>query len=431
MPGRFAVRISWKSVEGALPRRADRASAHAPLMERARRAGAERTQPFREGEVRLWLWIGAVALVVLAYMPVQWPATSDLATRLGTILSMVFLVAAVGLKFRMGNRAFAVAWGVVSILYVATAVAGVALLEQRDFQVPAVLVSFGFFVLAGINVVFVLEEMVHDIHRELLSRRRFWVALPDLGLLAATVVLAILPPLGGPRLGGALGAGVLGVSALGLYWVVRAFRPMRQAILRELHLLAYGVFLASLLADGVRQLHNVSLLVPSVAAFLILVLTWLYVSYTAIQRAHFLLGGRDVLPWMAVLLSASHATVTHALGRFEAGGGRAVLELANQRTAYLVLGVWLGIAIYALQGVYGLVVRIRDERALGPSSRMVAARIARLVETSLALQGRVAAAAAGVLAGMDKVMPGRHHPPERHHERALEEELRRWRDEEE
>ncbi len=377
------------------------------------------------------MWIGAAALVVLAFMPVQWPSTRDLAARLGTILSMVYLVAAVGLKFRMGHRAFAVAWGLVSILYVASAAAGVALLEQRDFQVLAVLVSFGFFALAGINVVFVLEEMVHDIHRELLARRRFWVALPEATLVGATIALALLPSLGGPRLGGALGAGILGCSALGLYWVVRAFRPLRQAILRELHLLAYGVLLASLLADGVRQLSTASLLVPSVAAFLILVLTWVYVSYTAIQRAHFLLGGRDVLPWMAVLVSASHAIVTHALVRFEAGGGQAVLELASQRTAYLVVGVWLGIVIYALQGLYGLVVRIRDERSLGPSSRMAAARIARLVETFLAIQGRAAATVAGILAGVDRALPGQRHPPERYHEAALEEELRQWRDEEE
>ncbi len=400
-------------------------------MERARRSGAERSRPFRDGEARLWLWIGAAALVVLAFLPMQWPTSRHLAERLGTIFSMVFLVAAVGLKFRMGNRAFVAAWGLVSIAYVVSATAGVALLEQKDFQVLAVLVSFGFFVLAGINVVFVLEEMVHDTHRVLLSRQRFWAALPEATLLAATTLLAVLPALGGPRLAGSLGAGILGCTALGLYWVVRAFRRLRPGILRELHLLAFGVFLASLLADGVQYLSDASLLVPSVAAFLILVFTWVYVSYTAIQRAHFLLGGRDVLPWMAVLLSASHAILTHALVRLEAGGGQAVLELANQRTAYLVVGVWVGIAVYGLQGIYGLVVRIRDERALGPSSRLAAARLARLVETFLALQGRVAAGAVALLAGADRILPGQHHPPERVHELALEREMKQWMDEEE
>jgi hypothetical protein len=176
-----------------------------------------------------------------------------------------------------------------------------------------------------------------------------------------------------------------------------------------MHLLILGALGACALADAIQYLQDASGLVPSIVAYLALLGTWVYVSYTTLQRTHFLLRGRNALPWVSILLSASFAIVAHAQGLFLARGSGAVEDLVGQRVTYMVIGVWTGIGFYAARAAWRLlsgIARIRE----GPV-RTVAKEGARVAGGVVATERLVEAATYRIYKGLDRVIPGTHQPP--------------------
>jgi hypothetical protein len=387
---------------------------HEPFLRRLRKAGHD-PEPFR-ARARTWLALGVVALAILALVPVLAPAWSTLTQRLATLLSLVFLMAAVGLWLGMRARAFAVAATFVLGLYALTSWTPLLAVPFQDFFVVAVLVSFAIFALAGFNLVFVLEEVVYDAHARVHVAGRGWQALPT----ALCVLLAVALPLwrayaGGPSLPALWLAAVVGGLLLLAWWAIAWASDLHETIvLRELHLFVLGALAATALADGVRaagRLHSLPSLVPSLFAYLVLIGTWVYVSYTTLQRTHFLLRGDNWRPWVAILLGASFAILAHSQVLVEREGASAVADLVDLRISYLIAGVWLGIAFYAGRGFTRVVRYAQATGALGGRSARIASGAGK-VAGGLLVPGRVLeGAATAVFKGLDAALPGHHEPP--------------------
>jgi hypothetical protein len=271
--------------------------------------------------------------------------------------------------------------------------------------------SFGIFALAGFNLVFVLEELVYDGHRLLHLRSRAWLALPTLLALALALLIPTMERHGGPHLPALWVASILVASGMLGWWAVRSVSPAEDdgLIVREMHLLILGALGATALADGIHYLQEASGLVPSLVAYLALLGTWVYVSYTTLQRTHFLLRGTNALPWVAILLSASFAIVAHAQALFVIKGSGAVEDLVGKRVTFMVVGVWVGIAFYAARTGWRLLASLAVTRQ--GAVRTVANRGARFAGGVLATERLVEKTTYRVYKGLDRVLPGSHHPP--------------------
>jgi hypothetical protein len=389
--------------------------AHEPFLRRLRRAGRD-PEPFRS-RARTWLLLGALALALLAFVPVLAPEWSTLTQRLATLLSLVFLLAAVGLWLGMRARAFAVAAVLVLGLYALTSWARLAF-PLQDFFVVAVLVSFSVFALAGFNLVFVLEEVVYDAHVRIHLAGRAWHAAPTATCVALAAALPAWRHLGGPPLTALWVAAVAGALLLLAWWTVAWANALEDKVslrvLRELHLFVLGALAATALADGVRVamgLLDLPALIPSLFAYLVLIGTWAYVSYTTLQRTHFLLRGDNWRPWVAILLGASFAVVAHSQVLVGRQGAGAVADLVDARVAYLVAGVWVGIAFYAGRGLTRVVRHAQATGVLGRRGARIAQGAGK-VAGGLLVPGRVLEGAAqAVFKGIDTVLPGQHVPP--------------------
>jgi hypothetical protein len=379
-----------------------------PFLARLRRAG-HNPAGFHPRHTSFWLVAGIVLLAVAIVLPFLAPRLAPLSQRTATLASLVFLVATPGLVMGMGRRAFLVATVLVAVLYGLTAWGGIAF-HLEDLFILAVVTSFAIFALAGFNLVFVLEEIVYDGHRLLHLRSRAWLALPT--LLAPRLALFI-PAWGryGIHLPALWVASVLVAAAMLGWWAVRAIEPIPNdaAIVREMHLLVLGALAATGLADAVHYLQEASGLVPSLVAYVALLGTWVYVSYTTLQRTHFLLRGTNALPWVAILLSASFAIVAHAQALFLAQGSPAVESLVGQRVAYMVTGVWIGIGFYAARAVGRLLSGVAANRK--GAVRAVAKEGVRVAGGVLATERLVEAATYRLYKGLDRVLPGSHRPP--------------------
>jgi hypothetical protein len=387
-----------------------RGDAHAPFLARLRKSGLD-PSAFRHRHVAPWVVVGIVVLGLAILMPFTAPGLAPLSQRVATLASLVFLLATPGLVMGMGRRAVWIALLLVGLLYGLTAWGGVAL-HLEDLFVVAVIMSFAIFALAGFNLVFVLEEMVYDTHRLLHLRSRAWLAVPTALALALALAIPGWERRGGPHLPALWAASLAASGALVGWWAVRAVSPMPndRAILRELHLFVVGTLAATGLADAIHYLQEATGLVPSLVAYLSLLGTWVYVSYTTLQRTHFLLRGRNVLPWVAILLSASFAIVAHAQGLYAAQGTPAVESLVGQRVTYMVVGVWVGIAFYAARAAW----RLLDKFAAGRKGavKAVAREGAKVVGGVLATERLVETTTYQIYRGLDKVLPGTHRPPE-------------------
>ncbi|MCA1812070.1 MAG: hypothetical protein LC623_08690 [Halobacteriales archaeon] len=394
----------------AAPEAGPRPDRHAPFLRRLRRAG-HNPSAFHPRHTSFWLVAGIVLLAVAIVLPFAAPRLAPLSQRVATLASLVFLVATPGLVMGMGRRAFLVALALVLLLYGVTASGGVAF-DLEDLFVVAVLMSFAIFALAGFNLVFLLEEMVYDAHRLLHLRSRAWLAVPTLLALALALLIPEWERHGGPRLPALWVASVLVSAGLLGWWAVRALEPVRDdtAVVRELHLLVLGALGATALADAIHYLQQASALVPSLVAYVILLGTWVYVSYTTLQRTHFLLRGSNALPWVAILLSASFAIVAHAQARFLEQGNEAVERLVGQRVTFMVIGVWIGIGFYAARAGWRLLSGIARQRR--GAVRVVAKEGARVAGGVLATERLVEAATYRLYKGLDRVLPGSHQPPE-------------------
>lgn len=387
---------------------------HLPFLARLRHAGHDE-EGFHAPRVSSWFRLGVLAVGVLAVLPFLAPGLSGLTERLANLGALVFLVSAVGLWLGLGGRAFLVAFTLVAVLYAATAWTPLAF-PLADFFVVAVVASFMVFALAGFNLVFVLEEVVYDVHVRLHVRHRVWEALPTIVVLGLSFALPLWSERGGPSFPALWSASVASTLVLLGWWFIAVVnRVPGGTVLRELHLLVVGALLASGAADGIGQLSRLqSLLIPSLVAYLLLIGTWVYVTYTTLQRTHFLLRGEDPAPWVAILLGASLAIVAHAQVLFATEGSRAVTDLVNTRLKYLSLGLWVGVAFYVARSLARILVYVRDTSELSARGQRVAGQAARVAGTiegtgERALQG----AANVVLRGIDHALPGPSAPPKK------------------
>lgn len=383
---------------------------HQPLLARLRVAGHDETG-FHAPKVSTWFRIGVAAVAVLAILPFVTPQWSQTTERLATLGALVFLVAAIGLWLGLGSRAFLVSGTLVGLLYAATAWTPYAF-PFADFFVVAVVASFAVFALAGFNLVFVLEEIVYDIHVRLHPRSRWWQALPTLVILGLAVALPFWTRHGGPALPAFWIASVIGAAVLLGWWFVALVNDLSgRIVLRELHLFIIGALAASLAADGIVLLARLPSILPSLFAYLVLIGTWIYVSYTTLQRTHFLLRGDNAGPWVAILLGASLAIVAHAQVLFAQRGTTAVTDLADRRLHYLAGGLWLGIAFFVLRSLVRILGHVRQTRGLGARGRHVADKAARVAGRLEESERVLHDAADLVLRGIDQVLPGEKAPP--------------------
>ncbi len=385
------------------------------MLKRIRRLG-QPTAPFRKGGLGPWLVVSIGLLATTILVPFVAPKWAGLDERIATLAALTFLLAAPGLAMRMGRRAVWIAASVVAVLYGLSAWGGLAL-HLEDLFLVAVLVSFGIFLLAGLNLVLVLEEMVYDIHRLLVHpRNRAWMGAPFLLVAALSLGLPWWEAHGGPGFPVLYTAAVACSLLLGLWWLVRgAYRiGGEDAIVRELHLLAFSVLAAAGLAEAIGYLQRAESLVPSVVAYLSLIGTWVYVNYTTLQRAHFILKAQDAGPWVAILLSASFAIVAHANALFRAEGTVAVQDLLGRRVTYMILGIAAGVVFLVARGLWRGFTAMTQESRLPAGSRRAAAQAGKVAGSLLATEQKVEQATLLVFKAIDRVLPGERSPPQRH-----------------
>lgn len=389
---------------------------HAPFL-RALKEGGHDPLAFRRNRLWVWALLGLLLLTAFALFPLAIPETGAWVMRIDTFLSLVFLVAAVGLWLGMGSRAFVVGAVVALALYGLTAFLGVGF-ALADVQSVPVLVAFLVFALAGFNLVFVLEEMVHDAHRILHPRGPLLAGL----MIGLSALVAFGIPFwharGGPAFPVLWATSLASIIVLGAFAIARALgivprRRATQAVLRELHLFAVGAMAAAALVDGVGLLQQVQGLLPSILAYGSLIGTWIYVTYTTLQRTHFLLKGDDPRPWVAILLAASFAILAHTEALYKQEGARAVDELLSRRVAFLAWGAWIGIGLYLLRGAWaGLTwwrTALAGRRLVGGAAGVAADVAAGLLST----EDKLERGAYALFRGLDEVLPGAKHPPHR------------------
>ena len=383
---------------------------HQPLMARLRVAGHDEAG-FHAPKVSTWFRLGVLAIAVLAVLPIAQPQWSHTTERLATLASLVFLVGAVGLWLGLGARAFLVSTAFVAVLYAATAWTTFAF-PLTDFFVVAVVASFMVFALAGFNLVFVLEEVVYDVHVRMHVRHPLWQTVPTVVVLALAVLLPEWTARGGPSLP-ALWTATIACSVLLIgWWFIAVVNGLRGGVvLRELHLLVVGALLASLAADSIALLQRLPSIVPSLLAYLVLIGTWVYVTYTTLQRTHFLLKGDNAAPWVAILLGASLAILAHGQVLFAQKGTGALTDLAHTRLDYLSTGLWIGIAFYVARSLGRILVHLRDTAGLGVRGRKVAGQAARVAGTIEGTERLLQGAADTVLRRIDDALPGPSAPP--------------------
>jgi hypothetical protein len=385
---------------------------HEPFLRRLRKAGRDPSS--FKGRARTWLVAGVAALAILAFLPIVAPAWSGLTERVATLLSLVFLMAAIGLWLGMRGRAFAVAAVFVLSVYALTFWTRLAF-PLQDFFVLAVLVSFAVFALAGFNLVFLLEEVVYDAHVRVHLDAKAWVAAPTAFALALVVGLPLWDDVGGPSFPALWTASVVcSVLLLSWWFMVWAKGLQGTPVLQELHLFVLGVLAATALADGVRALDAIERLpslVPSLLAYVVLIGTWVYVSYTTLQRTHFLLRGDNWRPWMAILLGASFAILAHSQVLVADRGTQAVADLVDLRITWVVAGVWLGIAFYVARGMTRIFRFVRQTGGVGERTANLAGTGERVAGSLAGTERMVSGAAAAVFRGLDHVVPGGSHAP--------------------
>ncbi len=378
-----------------------------PFPQRLSRSGRR----FHEAGLGPWLGLVLALLVATTFVPVIWPASQEWFQRATPLLSMFFFLAAIGHWLRMRSRAFVVAGALTGLFYALTAWTPIAV-GYEDFFIVALVSSFLIFALAGFNLIFVLEELVYDAQRVAHFRHPAWRFGPTLLVLALAWLLPVVERMG-PSFRTTWIVAVADLVLLGSWWFLRAFNPIKEGpVLKELHLLVMSSLLMAALIDITGATVDAPRASYSFIPFFILVGTWLYVTYTTLQRTHFLLGGNNAVPWLLIMLSASFALVQHSLLHFRVEGTLGVQVILTQRLAYLVAGLGIGMAVYVVEAVWRVLRSLRDERGLGPKARIVAGRFARLAENLFSVEKRLLQGTAyQVYAGMDRLLPGQHVAP--------------------
>ncbi len=372
---------------------------------------ARQGKRFHEADLGPWFGLVLALLVATTLVPILWPASQEWFQRSTPLFSLFFFLAAIGHWLRMRSRAFVVAGALTALFYALTAWTPLAV-GYEDFFIVALVSSFLIFALAGFNLIFVLEEMVFDLQRVAHLRHPAWRFAPTFLVLGLAWVL----PFAGPLFEVFRTTWIVALAdlvLLGSWWFLRAFNPIREGpVLKELHLLVVTTIVMAAIID----LAGASVAAPrasySFIPFFVLVGTWIYVSYTTLQRTHFLLGGNNAVPWLLIMLSASFALVQHSLLHFRVEGALGVQVILTQRLAYLVVGLAIGMAVYVAEASWRVLRSIRDDRRLSPRGRILAGRFARLAEGLFSVEKRILEGTAyQVYAGMDRLLPGQHVAP--------------------
>lgn len=362
-------------------------------------------RPFQQPHVLPWVLAGLVSLGVLVAVGFILPDQSEAVIIASTALALFFLTFALGLVSNLGRRAAVVAVVVTGLLYAVTA--WTPLVGVKPILVLALLVAFVVFGLAGFNFLFLVEEVLFDIHRHLHIRGTFWNAVPTLILLGVVPLVYWLLPLVGlewPTLKvGMPLVVVLLVIAWGVRWRVG---PHALSLVHEAHFLSIGIIVGAGLADIVTLLHDVEGIIPSIVAYLTIIVTWVFVSYTTLQRAQYFMRAEDVLPWMALLFASAFAVLAHVHFLYGSAGAPGLASVQDVRVNYLVFGVWLGLLFFVVRGVWRFFRFVRDEKRLGPRARSTAGRFARVMEEAMESSSRLERIGGRVLYGLDRVIPG-------------------------
>ncbi|MGB1697332.1 MAG: hypothetical protein ACPHK8_02920 [Thermoplasmatota archaeon] len=373
-----------------------------PVMRRIR-ADRRATSPLRDPLQRSILMAGLALLIALASLPftqVQWSLPAE---RIATIASLFFLVAAGGQVFGLKGRSFIIAFFVVGALYGLTSL-GQFVFEFEDFFVIAVLVSFLIFVMAGFYLTLLLEDGIAWVQDRVSPEE------PQGSLvvfLLATILMGTLP---------ALGAfwiwfkwlwvtSLIGVVILGAWWAVHVKRNLHpDPVMRDLDLLVAGTLAAVGLAEVVSRIREESHFVPSVLAYVALLGTWLYLSYVTVRRTQALLKHNDPGPWLSILFAAAFSIIAHAERRFRIDVDYATDSLLGLRVAYLLAGIWIGIAFFAIRASWTTLQHVRDTAKLGTKGRKLARAAARVTEELLEAEQRIDDAAESFFTGLDRGM---------------------------
>lgn len=369
---------------------------------RARRDGKK---PFQQPHVLPWVLGGLASLGVLVALGFLLPERSDVVIIASTTLALFFLLFALGLVANLGRRAAVVAVVATGLLYAVTA--WTPLVGVKSALVLALLVAFVVFALAGFNVLFVVEEVLFDIHRQLHIRGTFWNAVPTLVLIGVTPLVYWLLPLVGLRWPTLQIGMPLVLLLLLIAWIVRwRVGPHALELVHEAHFLSIGIIVGAGLADIVAMLHQVEGIIPSIVAYLSIIVTWVFVSYTTLQRAQYFLRAGDVLPWMALLFASAFAVLAHVHFLYGTAGAPGLAAVQDVRVNYLVFGVWLGLLFFVVRGVWRFFRFVRDEKRLGSRARSTAGRFARVMEEAMHSSNRLERIGGRVLYGLDRVIPG-------------------------
>lgn len=387
-------------------------------------------QGFIQPHILRWVILGVASLSTLVILAFLEPELSNIIVHASTALALFFLLFALGLVVGLGRRAPVVATVVTGLLYGLTA--WTPLVGVRPVFVLGVLVAFFIFALAGFNVLFVVEEVLFDIHRNLHIRGTWWNAIPTFIILGTTpLVYWLLPELGlrWPTLKIAMPFVVL---LLAVAWIARLQAgPHAIKLVQEAHFLSIGTITGAGLADIVTMLGEVEGIIPSIIAYLTIIVTWLFVSFNTLQRAQYFLRGADVLPWMALLFASAFAVLAHVQFLYGTAGAPGLAAVSEVRIWYLVFGVWVGLAFFVIRGTWRFVRFVRDEKKLGPRTRRTAGRFARIMEELLGSSSRAKRATGRVLQTVDRGIPGsRTKSNEARAERKAESKQRRDRDRE-
>lgn len=376
---------------------------HLPTFARLRRRGHE-PGPFGGKRAWPWLILGGGILVAMAILTAVWPGGGDLIERVATLLSLYFFVVTFGSWAGLGSRSLWVAAFAVALLYGLSA--ATRIVDVHDLFVVSLIVGLLLFVLAGFSLLFVLEEVIYDAHRLIGARSAWWGVVPVATAVGLAIAVPILDAAFGWRPGAVWVVAIAATALLALVWVVRGVTGAGPALTREADLLVAGALAGAALADAVGLMQGTTGFLPSIIAYAALIGTWIYVSLTTLQRAQYFLRGRDVVPWIALLLSSGFAVLAHVHSLYRSTGGAVFPDLVNVRVGYLRIGVWLGLGFFVLRGLWRILLYVRDDSHIATPARRVAGSLARVTEEVLVSERRVERAAVKAFGAFEKMVPG-------------------------
>lgn len=353
---------------------------HAPLLKRMRVRRQEASTAGRNP--RRHAWGGMALAVVLILLSLLGPGFAAVAGRLAYLGSMGALIACFGFLMGRGNRAYIASGVGVALLY---ALSNLGLLfGVSDIYFLVLLSSLILYLIAGINLLFVVESLLYDIHRAAHGHTAATLLIP-IGVLL--ILASLLVPLG--DLGYSLGT-VKAVLPLVAFLLLLAaglalrYRHRFHAIHQEIHLLITGLIVGAAIADAISFLPRTSGLLPGLLGYFILLATWFLVGFRMLHKAQMVLPRTEGRAWAMLLTAALLAVVGHSQERFAHAGQAGVESLTTVRIIYLGVGVWIGLFYFGVRGCIRLFRLLKVSGAVRDAKGR-GAYVAHIVEEGLEL----------------------------------------------